>query len=262
MQELGLDMSPDGFVSLSDLLSKKGFGGISVDTVRHVVATNDKQRFALKEGEGGAGLLIRANQGHSVKTVDAEQLLTPVTSAGDVPVCVHGTYKRAWPDILASGALLPMSRTHVHFAASIPPAIQARRQRTEPAAAGGERASTASAAAADDDSSAQPQLGSDEGGAEADANSTGGEQFGECAPGERAQEQSSLSAGAAVVSGLRANCQLLVHADVAKAMARGVAFYTSANGVILAPSLPLACVALVEDLTQGGAAIFRDGAPI
>ena len=51
-----------------------------------------------------------------------EGLLEPVTlEAGNVPnTVVHGTTARAWPLILGSGGLKPMSRTQVHFASGLP----------------------------------------------------------------------------------------------------------------------------------------------
>ena len=43
-------------------------------------------------------LFIRANQGHSMKGVVAEdQLLTKIRDAADIPVCVHGTNLKCWP---------------------------------------------------------------------------------------------------------------------------------------------------------------------
>lgn len=63
--------------------------------------------------------LIRATQGHSVKTIETEALLKPLTlsDAAALPeTVVHGTYHSSWPVILASGGLKAMSRTHVHFA--------------------------------------------------------------------------------------------------------------------------------------------------
>ena len=54
--------------------------------------------MTLMPDEQDGGLLIRANQGHSVKGLfDEEQLLTIVESAAEVPVCVHGTTLRNWP---------------------------------------------------------------------------------------------------------------------------------------------------------------------
>ena len=59
-------------------------------------------------------VLIRANQGHTMKTVAAEKLLTRLTLA-DVhtyPYVVHGTTARAWPLIKKTG-LNKMERNHI-----------------------------------------------------------------------------------------------------------------------------------------------------
>jgi RNA 2'-phosphotransferase, Tpt1 / KptA family len=61
---LGLELLPGGWIEVDKLLaaaSAHGFG-ISLADLQQVVATNDKQRFALNE----SGDLIRANQGHSI----------------------------------------------------------------------------------------------------------------------------------------------------------------------------------------------------
>jgi 2'-phosphotransferase len=56
-----------------------------------------------------------------------------------------------------------------------------------------------------------------------------------------------------VISGMRGSCELVVHVDVREAVLGGLAFYTSANGVILTPGLgdagmlPLTFVTKVED---------------
>lgn len=62
------------------------------------VSSDEKGRMTLLPDERDGELLIRANQGHSVKgLVDEEQLLTKIESAAEVPVCVHGTFLRNWP---------------------------------------------------------------------------------------------------------------------------------------------------------------------
>lgn len=64
----------------------------------HKVSSDEKGRMTLLPDEQDGGLLIRANQGHSVKgLVDEEQLLTKIESAAEVSVCVHGTFLRNWP---------------------------------------------------------------------------------------------------------------------------------------------------------------------
>ncbi|KIW52254.1 hypothetical protein PV05_07906 [Exophiala xenobiotica] len=62
---------------------------------------------------------IRATQGHSMKDVEAENLLTPITLDDPTSIpdtVVHGTFYGAWDAILASGGLKKMNRNHVHFA--------------------------------------------------------------------------------------------------------------------------------------------------
>jgi len=57
--------------------------------------------------------LIRANQGHSIKTVQME--LRPITSNEDITMAVHGTSWRAWRSISTQG-LSRMNRNHIHLA--------------------------------------------------------------------------------------------------------------------------------------------------
>jgi len=66
--------------------------------------------------------IIRAVQGHSIRTISAEKLLTPILASDpDCPtLVVHGTYENFWHEISKSGGLKPMSRTHIHFAAREP----------------------------------------------------------------------------------------------------------------------------------------------
>ena len=63
--------------------------------------------------------LIRATQGHSIKTVEAASLLEPLLLSDESKLpetVVHGTFHGAWPAILQSGGLQCMGRNHVHFA--------------------------------------------------------------------------------------------------------------------------------------------------
>ena len=77
-EERGIQVRPDGYILLSDLLAVKGMKnlGANINVVKHIVANNDKKRFELKE-EGGV-MLIRATQGHSMSTVKTEELLTKI----------------------------------------------------------------------------------------------------------------------------------------------------------------------------------------
>ncbi|WVZ16292.1 hypothetical protein V8G54_009274 [Vigna mungo] len=122
--ELNLNMRNDGFVKVNDLLklNMKTFANIplrshTVDDIKEAVRRDNKQRFSLMEENGE--LLIRANQGHTVTTVETESLLKPILSAEEVPVCVHGTYRKNLESILGSG-LKRMKRLHVHFSCGLP----------------------------------------------------------------------------------------------------------------------------------------------
>jgi 2'-phosphotransferase len=69
--------------------------------------------------------LIRARQGHSIKTIDTASLLQQLSleegAATPLPeTVVHGTFHASWPKILDSGGLKCMGRTHIHFASGPP----------------------------------------------------------------------------------------------------------------------------------------------
>ncbi|XP_022757072.1 tRNA 2'-phosphotransferase 1-like [Durio zibethinus] len=122
--ELNLNMRSDGYVKVEDLLklNLKTFANIplrshTVDDIKEAVRKDNKQRFSLLEENGM--LLIRANQGHTVTTVESESLLKQILAADEVQVCVHGTYKRNLESILESG-LKRMKRLHVHFSSGLP----------------------------------------------------------------------------------------------------------------------------------------------
>jgi len=112
--KVGLALNPDGFCLLSDLLALDSMKGVTVDMVQRVVDTDAKGRFTLKRD--GDVLFIRANQGHSMKSVIAEDLLTKVTSADDFPVCIHGTTMDAWTRFIRVEGLRRMTRNEIHFA--------------------------------------------------------------------------------------------------------------------------------------------------
>ncbi|XP_074023515.1 LOW QUALITY PROTEIN: tRNA 2'-phosphotransferase 1-like [Numenius arquata] len=105
---------PDGFVEVGALLRLPRFGGVSEGTLRRVVASDPKGRFALATPP----LRIRANQGHSLPVPALE--LTPLHTPGALPpTLAHGTRRRLLPPILAGG-LSPMGRTHIHLAGGLP----------------------------------------------------------------------------------------------------------------------------------------------
>jgi 2'-phosphotransferase len=145
--EFGWRMAPDGYVPVDDVLKHNAFRGYSVQDIQIVVETNDKQRYDLTDrpitnymvetkhtiiqGETCVDtpkcnvdtiLCIRANQGHSIPSVNPELLLDRLSSVellNNIPMMVHGTYYDAWKLIRIHG-LHKMTRNHIHFATGLP----------------------------------------------------------------------------------------------------------------------------------------------
>lgn len=117
--QMGFQMSPDGFIPLDDLLAHPQFRSYSVDDVKRVVETNEKQRFKLQAHPENGCLQIRANQGHSLQVEDLE--LKPVLMGSpDCPSeAVHGSYLRNW-NLIQQHGLSRMKRTHIHLAPGLP----------------------------------------------------------------------------------------------------------------------------------------------
>jgi len=121
--ELGIEIRPDGFCRISHVLEIPWLKDLecSMQDVRDVVKVSDKKRFELRDENGE--LLIRAVQGHSIKTVEDSELLRKLSAEDtDLPaICVHGTYRRHVESILSKGLLAggdhgASFRNHIHFA--------------------------------------------------------------------------------------------------------------------------------------------------
>ncbi|CAE8694079.1 unnamed protein product [Polarella glacialis] len=117
----GLVIRPDGFCPVEGLLALQEFRsfGCSLADVQAAVNNNDKKRFELLQEADQ--VFVRAVQGHSIKAVADDELLTRLSSEkGNLPtVCVHGTYRRHLASILRQGLLVgggTSQRNHVHFA--------------------------------------------------------------------------------------------------------------------------------------------------
>ena len=114
-EEENLEISTDGWVKVSDILKKEKFKNESTESIKNIVSEDSKQRYSLKTMNNE--IYIRANQGHSIQTLDLN--LEEVKNTEDLQVVVHGTFKKSWPDIKSSG-LSRMRRQHIHFATGIP----------------------------------------------------------------------------------------------------------------------------------------------
>lgn len=104
--EIGITLDDSGWVDVEVLLAALARHGtvISREELAHVVATNDKKRFAFSDD----GQRVRASQGHSVQ-VDLQ--LAP---ACPPEILYHGTATRFLAAIRQTG-LQRMQRQHVHL---------------------------------------------------------------------------------------------------------------------------------------------------
>jgi putative RNA 2'-phosphotransferase len=117
-EAVGLRLNPAGWVDIEDLLTALAAHGRALTRAEldHVVATSDKRRFEVHNGQ------IRAAQGHSV-AVDLDlPALTPPA------VLYHGTVARFLDSIHRQG-LVRGRRQYVHLSPDIPTArtVGARR---------------------------------------------------------------------------------------------------------------------------------------
>ena len=104
----GLNIEPDGYILVTELLTK-ALNGWTIYDIEYVVANNAKKRFTLKSVNGV--LKIKANQGHSISDVDQLSLKVVKNPTFDI---VHGTYYKHWRRIKTEG-LSRMNRNHIHF---------------------------------------------------------------------------------------------------------------------------------------------------
>jgi putative RNA 2'-phosphotransferase len=105
-EKIGLQLDPNGWTSVTDLLEKMTAHGVTIDLplLKKLVESSDKQRFAFSAD----GSKIRANQGHSVK-VDLG--LAPAQPPGAL---FHGTAAQHLISIKKNG-LDKGRRHHVHL---------------------------------------------------------------------------------------------------------------------------------------------------
>ena len=85
--------------------------------MQFIVNNNDKKRFELLEEN--SVWFIRAVQGHSMATVQTEDLLIKINNPFAYNQVIHGTYRDPLPLIMENG-LNKMGRNHIHLAAGLP----------------------------------------------------------------------------------------------------------------------------------------------
>lgn len=105
-ERIGITLEEGGWVEIDTLLAAMASHGFRVTRAEldHVVATNDKKRFAIE------GSRIRASQGHSIEVELGLPEATPPA------YLYHGTVARNLDAIRAEG-LRPMTRHDVHLSA-------------------------------------------------------------------------------------------------------------------------------------------------
>ena len=108
---IGITLDDAGWIDIDALICAMQQHGqdISRADLDHVVATNSKKRFAYDE----RGQRIRAQQGHSIQSVDLKY-----EPAYPPEALFHGTAAQVVDSILRDG-LKPMKRQHVHLSADV-----------------------------------------------------------------------------------------------------------------------------------------------
>ena len=109
-ETIGITLSAEGWVRVADLLAAMEAQkfSVSLEELRDVVESNDKQRFSLSAD----GAFIRANQGHSIEVdLGYEPSVPP-------EILFHGTTERFLPSIREQG-LLRGKRHDVHLSEQI-----------------------------------------------------------------------------------------------------------------------------------------------
>ncbi|WP_031484756.1 RNA 2'-phosphotransferase [Streptomyces bicolor] len=120
-ERIGLILDEGGWVEIDTLIAAAAAHGFrfSREELDHVVAANDKKRFAIE------GNRIRASQGHSI---DVDLGLSPATPP---PYLYHGTVAPHL-DAIRSEGLRPMNRHDVHLSADRETATRVGARRGRP----------------------------------------------------------------------------------------------------------------------------------
>ena len=122
-QSIGLQLDAAGWAEVDDLIACAAQSGkrLTQEMIMEAVATNDKQRFGLREN----GRFIRANQGHSIAVDLGFEPVAPPH------LLYHGTAERFVSAILREG-LRPMRRQHVHLSGDVETAVKVGQRHGKP----------------------------------------------------------------------------------------------------------------------------------
>lgn len=105
--KINLELNENGWANVEELINKANKHNVrfSKEILEEVVATNDKKRFAFNADKTE----IRANQGHSIKTIDLK-----LEAVKPPDYLYHGTVGKFMQAIKKEG-LQKMNRQHVHL---------------------------------------------------------------------------------------------------------------------------------------------------
>ena len=119
LRHLAENIRQDGFVLVSDVIDYffKYNKMVTEEQLGNVCQTDKKMRFSLKEINGKR--YIRANNGHSLTTVDEVQLCEQITEENIPEEAIHGTTVEAW-EIIKNEGLKRMGRQSIHMAYGLP----------------------------------------------------------------------------------------------------------------------------------------------
>jgi putative RNA 2'-phosphotransferase len=123
-ETIHLNMDENGWVSIQELIdnaNKYTNMHLTIELMKTVVKTNDKQRFKISDD----GKRIRANQGHRINVdLQLECKMPP-------DILYHGTATRFLDSIMKDG-LKPMTRQYVHLSLTEEIALTVGRRHGKP----------------------------------------------------------------------------------------------------------------------------------
>lgn len=125
---IGLTLEIGGWVNVDALLSAINGAStnkfnIDLEELKLVVEHDEKGRYSFNDDM----TKIRANQGHSVKTLDMEY-----AEIEPLPILYHGTSRDNYEKILASGGIKHMERQYVHLSTDYDTALKVGKRHGKP----------------------------------------------------------------------------------------------------------------------------------
>jgi putative RNA 2'-phosphotransferase len=122
-ETIGIELNQNGWTDFDLLIEKSNNYGMKFDieTLKHIVDTNSKKRFAFND----AFDKIRASQGHSIN------IELGYTNQRPPKILYHGTGEKSVQSIIETG-LEKRNRQHVHLSRDIETAIKVGQRHGKP----------------------------------------------------------------------------------------------------------------------------------